>query len=103
MLLSTFFRLDVFFFDLLSLFNRSDSLLLNYKKTDKESVDKFLQYDIYYHMDIKNFLLKQVSLYKYTWEVFVYMVITGKGYLGPNIWPKTSNQDTGSKDMIFTT
>lgn len=32
-----------------------------------------------------------------------YMLITGKEHLGPDIWPETSNQGTGIKDIILTT
>ena len=31
------------------------------------------------------------------------MVITGKGRSGPDIWPETPNQGTGTEDMILTT
>lgn len=30
------------------------------------------------------------------------MITTGKGRLGPDIWPKILNQDTGSEDIILT-
>ena len=52
-------------------------------------------------MGIKNFLPKQASLYKYTWEVFAYMLITSERRLGPDIWPETPNQGTSTEDMII--
>lgn len=53
-------------------------------------------------MSIKNFWPEQASLYEYTREIVVYMVITSKGCLGQDIWPKTPNQGTTTKKMIFT-
>ncbi len=31
------------------------------------------------------------------------MVMTGEGRSGPDIWPKTPNQGTGTEEMILTT
>lgn len=31
------------------------------------------------------------------------MVITGKGYAGPDIWPKTPEQAKNTEDMMKTT
>ena len=31
------------------------------------------------------------------------MVITNEGRSGPNIWPETPNQGTGTEDMILIT
>lgn len=42
-------------------------------------------------MEIKDFLPTQASLYKYTWEVVAYIVITGKGQTSLDIWPKNLN------------
>lgn len=30
------------------------------------------------------------------------MIITGKGYSGPDIWLETTNQGTSTEDIIFT-
>ena len=57
---------------------------------------KFLWHGICHRMDIKDFLPKQASLYKYTWEVIAFMVITDEGYLDPDIWLETLNQGTGT-------
>ena len=54
-------------------------------------------------MDIKNSLLEQASFYEHTWEVVIYMVITGKRRSDLDIWPKTPNQDIGTKEMILKT
>ena len=32
------------------------------------------------------------SLCKYTWEVVTYLILTGKGRPGPDIWPETPDQ-----------
>ena len=49
---------------------------------------------------IKNLILATHSLCKYTWEVNAYIVLTGKGRLGPNIWPKTPKQAGSIENMI---
>ena len=54
-------------------------------------------------MGIKDFLPEKASLYKYTWEVVVYMVIIGKGHSGLDIWPRTLNLDIGIEDIILRT
>lgn len=52
-------------------------------------------------MGIKDFSIKQASLYEYTWDIVTCMVITSKEYSDPNIWLETPNQNTGIKDMIL--
>lgn len=42
-------------------------------------------------MRIKDFLLAQVGLYKYTWKVVVCIVIIDKGQVDLDIWPETPN------------
>ena len=54
-------------------------------------------------MGIKDFSLKQVSFCKYTWEFVAYIVIISEERSGPDIWPETPNQDTGTEDMILKT
>ena len=51
-------------------------------------------------MGIKDLIPANCSLCKYTWEVFIYMVLTSKAHLGPNIWPKTPKQAESTKDMM---
>lgn len=53
-------------------------------------------------MDIKDFSSKQVSFYKYTWEVVVCIVMTDEGYLDPDIWLETHNQGIDSEYIIIT-
>lgn len=50
--------------------------------------------------EYQNFLPKQASFYEYIWEVIAYILITGKGHLGPNIWLETPNTVTSNKDII---
>ena len=83
-------------------FNRSDPPPPDHEKTDEKPVGQFLWYNIRRRMNIKHFLPKQVSLCEYTWEVIACMVITGKGRSGPDMWPKTPNQGTGTENMILT-
>ena len=40
------------------------------------------------------------SLYKHTWEVMIYMVLTEEGCLGPNIWPETLKQAKSTKSIM---
>ncbi len=54
-------------------------------------------------MGIKDFSPERVSLCEYTWEVVACMVIIGEGRSGPDIWPETPNQGTGTENMILTT
>lgn len=61
---------------------------------------EFLWQDVCCRISIKDFLPKQTSFYEYTLEVITYIVITGKEYLSPNIWPETFNQGTSTKNMI---
>ena len=53
-------------------------------------------------MGIKDFLPKQASFCEYTWEVVIYIVITGEGHSGPDIWLETPNQGISTKNIIFT-
>ena len=43
-----------------------------------------------YHLEIKDLTPVARNLCKYTWKVVVYMVLTGKRRLGPDIGPETS-------------
>lgn len=67
------------------MFNKLDPPLLDYKKMDKELVSRFLWHNVCRYKGIKDFLYEQASLCKYTSEVFVYMMITSKEYLGLDI------------------
>ena len=40
------------------------------------------------------------SLYKYTWQIMIYMILTGEGRLRPNIWPKTFQQAKSTKSIM---
>lgn len=42
-------------------------------------------------MIIQDFLHKQISFYKYTEEIIIYIVIIDKKLLSLNIWPKIPN------------
>ncbi len=42
------------------------------------------------------------SLCEYTWEVILYMVLTGSGRLSPDIWPETPDQAEGTEEMMRT-
>ena len=68
---------------------RSELPPLDHNKTDKEPVYEFLCWSVCYRMHSKDFLPENASFCKKTWEIVAYMVITGKGNSGPNIWPKT--------------
>ncbi len=63
---------------------------------------EFLWRDVRRRMGIKDSLPEQASLCEYTWEIVACMVITGEGRSGPDIWPETSNQGTGTENMILT-
>ncbi len=58
---------------------------------------------ICFRIGIKDSLSEQASLCEHTWEVVAYMVMTGNGRSGPDIWPETPNQGTNTEEMIFTT
>lgn len=101
--LLTFFRSDPPFSGLSNSFSRSNPSSLDHKKIDEKPIGEFLWRGICRRINIKDFLLKQASLYKYTWEVVACIVIIGKGRLGPDIWLEIPNHSTHSEDMIFTT
>ncbi len=61
----------------------------------------FLWRGVHRRMGIKDSSPKQTSLCKYTWEVIAFMVMTGEGRSGPDIWPETPNQATGTEKMIL--
>ena len=82
---STSFKSDPPPFGRLNSFNRSDPPPLDHKKTDEEPLGEFLWYSICCCMGIKDSSPKQASFCKYTWEVVIYMVITGEGRSGPDI------------------
>lgn len=52
-------------------------------------------------MGIKDFLPEQASFCKCNWEVVAYIITTGKGRSGPDIWLKTLNQGTNSEYIIL--
>ena len=54
----------------------------------------------YCHSRIKNLTSAACSLYEYTWEVVVCMVLTGKRRLGLDIWPATPQQAESIESMI---
>lgn len=101
-LLSTSFRSDLPPLCLLNLF-KSDLPLFDHEKMDKKPVSKFLQQGVYCHIGIKNSLLKQANLCKYTQEVIAYIVIIDKRCLDPDIWPDTLNKNISIEDVIFST
>lgn len=96
-----FFRSNPLFFSLSNLF-KLNLPRFDYKKTDKKPVSKFLYQGFHCYIGIKDFLLKQISLYKYIWKDIIYRVITSNRYLCLDIWSKTPNQNTNTKDMILT-
>ena len=49
---------------------------------------------------IKDSIPATQSLCEYTWKVVAYMILTGKGRLGPNICPKTPEQAESIEDMM---
>lgn len=49
---------------------------------------------------IKDSIPAARSLCEYTWEVVACMVLTGKGRLGPDIWPETPEQAESTEDMM---
>ena len=49
---------------------------------------------------IKDSIPAAQSLCEYTWEVVACMVLTGKGRLGPDIWPETPEQAEFTEDMM---
>lgn len=50
-------------------------------------------------MRIKDLIPVAHTFCKYTWEVIVYMVITGKVYARPNIWPEIPEQAKKMEDI----
>ena len=101
--LSTSFRSDLPPSGRSNSFNRSDPSPLDYEKTDEKHVSEFLWRSVCRCMSINDSLPKQVNFCEYTWEVVAYMMITGKGRSSSDMWPKTPNQSTGTKDIILTT
>lgn len=81
---------------------RLDPFLFDHEKIDKKPVIKLFQRNICY-IDIKDFLLKQASFFKYFWEIIAYIEIIGKDSSGLDIWPETPNLSTNTKDIILTT
>ncbi len=53
-----------------------------------------------YCSGIKDLIPATCSLCEYTWEVVVCMVLTGKGRLGPDIWPETPQQAESIESMM---
>ena len=51
-------------------------------------------------LEIKDSTLASRSLCKYTWEVVLYIVLTGKERLGPDIWLKIPQQTKSTKNMM---
>ena len=51
-------------------------------------------------LGIKDSIPAGRSLYKYTWGIVVYMVLTGKRRLGPDIWPETPQQAKSTESMM---
>lgn len=53
-------------------------------------------------MGIKDLTFAAHRLCKYTWEVVTYMILTGKGHLEPDIWPKALKQVESIGSMMST-
>lgn len=66
-------------------------------------MSEFLWRGICCRIGIKDSLPKYTSFCEYIWEIFAYIVITGKGHSGLDIWLEKFDQSTGSEDMILTT
>lgn len=49
---------------------------------------------------IKDFISAICSLSEYIWEVILYMVLTSKEYLGPDIWLEVVDQAKNIEDII---
>lgn len=61
----------------------------------------YLLWNKYYcYLRIKNPISAIRSLYKYIWEIVVYIVLTGTGHLRPNIRPKTPQQASSIESMM---
>ncbi len=51
-------------------------------------------------LEIKDSTPAARSLCKYTWEVVIYMVLTGEGRLGPDIWLETPQQAESMESIM---
>ncbi len=51
-------------------------------------------------LGIKDSIFAAHNLYKYTWRIVVYMVLTGEGRLGPDIWSETLQQAKTTENMM---
>lgn len=90
MLPSTLFRLYQPLSSLPNLF-RSDSSQSDHKQTYKEPMSKFLWCGVCCYIGIKYSFPEQISLYEYTLEIVIYMVMPGERRSDPDIWLKTLN------------
>ena len=69
----------------------------------KASTINYLLWHKYYrHSKIKDSIPTAHSLYKHTWVIVVYIVLTGKKSSGPDIWPKTPQQTKSTKNIMRT-
>lgn len=66
-------------------------------------MSEFLLRGVHHCMGIKDFSPKQIRLYEYSWDIVARMVMIGEVRSGPDIWPETFNQGTGTEEMILTT
>ena len=62
--------------------------------------DYFLWHEYCCYSGIKDSIPTALNLCKYTWKVVVCMVLTGKGRIGPDIWPETPKQAKSTEEMI---
>ena len=60
----------------------------------------FLWHGYYYCMGIKNTISAFHTLHKYIQEVVAFMIWIGKGYLEPDIWPKTPEQAKSMESIM---
>lgn len=51
---------------------------------------------------IKDIILTTWNVYKYTWEVILYIVLTGKRCSVPDIWPESLYESESRKNMMST-
>ena len=80
--------------------NASNIPKVTFLPTKAPAIGHFLWRGYCNHLEIKNLIPAGRSLCKYIWEVIVYIVLTDKKRLKPNIWLEIPQQAESIESII---
>lgn len=83
-----------------SFINASDIPDVTFLSTKASATEHLLGREYCCRLGIKDWIPPASTLCKYTWQIIVFMVLTGNSYLGPDLWPENSQKVQSQKNII---